>query len=165
MAGGAAERAAALGIASAPGPASPLRTDPAWLFRVAVSKAPVEDMAVVAPLLRDGPRRGERRVDDRWVGKTAATATRWLPLGRDSARSRWRGRLSRGQPGRFPRAGRSCGNSGIRPRRRARRSFHPGSPRFESDRCDRASSDPSPGPPPCGNTTAAPCGIDRARHG
>ena len=69
VAGDAAERAAALGVAPAPGPARPLRADPAWFFAVAVPVAPVEDVAVVALLLRDSLGRGGRGVDDRPVGK------------------------------------------------------------------------------------------------
>ena len=67
VASDAAERAAALGIATAQRPADSLGADPGRLGRVVAAEAPVQDVAVVTLFGRDGLRRSVRGVYDRRV--------------------------------------------------------------------------------------------------
>ena len=153
-------------VASAPGPARPLRAYPAWFFAVAVLVTLVEDVALVAELLRDSPGRSRRRVDDCSVRKVIRHRREVVAPGAVATLA------ADGAVGRL-------GADPLPPRTRvgdmaiqATGNPSPHTDQFalevfgqEANRRRRATSDPSPGLPPYDNTRAAPCGIDPARHG
>src|SRR5258707_108273 len=91
VAGHAAKRAAAFGIAATAGPADPLRADPACVFRLVVAEPRLENVAIVALLGRHGLRGSARGVDDRQVretrfkGKDMVASRAVAPLAADGA--------------------------------------------------------------------------------
>ncbi len=106
VAGDASERPAALRIAPAPDPANSLRADPVGVLAVVSSVVPVEDVTIVALLIRDRLGRSGGGVDDRRVGEASRDRREMMcRLGRGTARTRWRGRPSPGRSVRAPRAG------------------------------------------------------------